>query len=618
MCGIAGLVWKTVTSETREQGQQVTSAMLSAMHHRGPDGHGIFAHEQFALGHLRLSIIDIQGGAQPMSSPDGHVHLSYNGEIYGYEQLRVEQKNRGWKFATCSDSETLLAGYLQDGAEFDTKLNGMYAYALADLRPEKRYLQLGIDPVGIKPLYLAETKSAVIFASEMRAILAGLRELGESLSLNHEAVTQYLLLGWVPAPNTMLSGVHKLVPGGRCRIKLGCAEIESMGGKGLPLPATIQADVGDTLDEVMRRQVVSDAPLGFFLSGGIDSSLLVTTAQRIGIQPKTFTVRFAGEGHGVAAADESEIARMVAKHCGAEHHELTVSASTLKGELETALIAMDQPIADPACLPLLVMARFAREHVKVCLSGDGGDELFLGYPRHRLTGQKSLWHKVPTLVRSSVSGAASLLPTRPSRGIREKLRKLRVGVELISAPNYFAGPFSGRHAAALLRTASLPSWASHIPAQMDAVFEADMYGQLAGQMLPKTDHVTMFSSLETRVPFLDLEMIKVARMIPMAEKLGGGKGKAPLRTLLAHYLPPEVTKRPKQGFRVPLTSWFRHDLAQVVRARLLDPKKPADGIVSKSAIETLLDDHIAGREEHSIRIWSLLALQSWLDRLPGA
>lgn len=594
-------------------------AIMEAMHHRGPDGQGMQVSEQAAIGHLRLSIIDIEGGAQPMASPDGRVHLSYNGEVYGYEGVMAAQRARGWNFATRSDTETLLAGYIQDGETFDFGLNGMYAYAMLDRRPGRNLVQVGLDPVGIKPLFLAETPLGVLFASELRGMAAGLAALGLPCTPDRAAMVQYLALGWVPGPRTMLEGVRRLTPGTRLHIALDGAGLTPLPSRPMPPAASAPPSLDDlaaTLEAAVRRQVVSDAQLGFFLSGGIDSSLLVSVAQRIGIKPRSFTVRFTGTGHGVARADEADIARSVAEHCGAEHHELEVSAATLAGELDAAFAAMDQPIADAACLPLLVMARFAREHVKVCLSGDGGDELFLGYPRHKLARHKMRWHNLPSPLQKSLQGLAARLPDAPGSGIAERLRKLRVGIDLISSPDYFAGPFSGRHSACLIDAPALPSWARDVPAEAEALFEADMLGQLAGQMLPKTDHVTMYASLETRVPFLDLEMIAAARAIPTTDKLSGGKGKAPLRALLARHLPPEITNRPKQGFRVPLTSWFRKDLAPLIRARLLDVPETAAGLVKRPALERLLADHIDGRAEHSGRIWALLALQAWLDSLP--
>lgn len=618
MCGICGLVWRSSVPNHTVRGQAVLEAIMEKMRHRGPDGKGILVGARFSLGHLRLSIMDIDGGGQPMSDPDGLVSLSYNGEVYDLEDRIVFQSAQGWKFRTKSDTETLLAGYLLNGSKFDFDLNGMYAYAMLDRRPDVSALQIGVDPVGIKPLYFVETEEAVLFASELSGLLAGMSALSVPVIIDEAAVSLYLSLGWVPAPLTLISGVRKMTPGERMRISLKDGSITALEKRLLPSPKPgfIASKLGETLDAAVARQLVSDAPVGFFLSGGIDSSLLVCTAHRLGIRPKTFNVSFVGPGHGVAEANEASVAREVATLCGAEHHELEVSAATLALGLGDALIAMDQPIADPACLPLLLLARFAREHVKVCLSGDGGDELFLGYPRHRFANYKAIWRNTPRPLQAGISVLASCLPASPGSGILESLRKVGVGVDLLTSPDYFTGPFSGRYAANLSQGIELPAWALNVPADSEALFEADMLGQLAGQMLPKTDHVTMFASIETRVPFLDLDMIAAARAIPMGEKLSGGYGKAPLRRLLAQYLPSDITDRPKKGFRVPLTSWFRGELVPLMRAQLLDVPNAAAGLIDRFKLERLLEDHIAGRAEHSSRIWALLALQAWIDSLP--
>jgi len=620
MCGIAGLIWRHKADGNTARGRAIISDVLRSMQHRGPDGQGIEADNAMALGHLRLSIIDIEGGVQPMSALDGQIRLSYNGEIYDYADRMSQQAAQGWSFKTRSDTETLIAGYVQEGPDFDTVLNGMYSYAMLDRRSGPGHIQIGLDPVGIKPLFIAETGQAILFASELRGMVAGLAALGVPLGVDDVAVSEYLTLGWVPAPNSLIKGVRRVHPGARMRISLPdsrgqSAHISTLAARPLPVAATSDEPLAQTLKDAIRRQVVADAPLGFFLSGGIDSSLLVSLASQAGIQPKTFTIRFTGGGHGVDKANEADVARAVADACGADHHELSVSAGMLADEFDNAFAAMDQPIADAACLPLLMMSRFARDTVKVCLSGDGGDELFLGYPRHKLVSAQAWWRSLPRPVQGVGRGVLNVLPTAPAQGFKEILRKVRVGGELVANPFYATGPFSGRFGRYLKNSVTLPDWAQNVAATNEAMFEADMLGQLSGQMLPKTDHVTMYASLEVRVPFLDLEMIAAARAMSVQEKRAGGVGKAPLRALLAQSLPPEITNRPKQGFRVPLTSWFRNELAADVKSRLLDHSNPATGAIAKSDVEALLQDHIAGNAEHSVRIWALLALQSWLDRL---
>lgn len=614
MCGIGGLVWKGhERAGFKEQGLAITKTILSAIKHRGPDGDGIYANDRFALGHVRLAIIDVEGAPQPMLTPTNDIAIVYNGEVYNFPELIREGISNGWPYLTRSDTETLLSGYVHNGIDFDSKLNGMYAYAIADTRIEFNRLQIGIDPVGIKPLYVWEDNTVIVFASELKGIVAALRALKSPISLNQNSISSYLTLGWVPQPDTLISGVRKLLPGGRLQVDLKNGQMVDLPRR--KLPGSEHGNLKSKFEAAVKRQMISDVPLGFFLSGGIDSSLLVATARQHGITPKTFTVRFVGDGHRVSSVDEADIARKVALACGADHYELSVSALTLCENMDETFDAMDQPIADPACLPLLVLSRFAREHVKVCLTGDGGDELFHGYPRHAHAALKEYWHQIPASLRATARGVIESLPLAPSTGFSEKLRKVGVGFHIIDDPLYAVGPFSGRYDRFLSLKPILPKWASNIKNETESLFEADMMGQLSGLLLPKTDHISMYSGLECRVPYLDLEIIANARSLEINQKRQGRTGKLPLRNLLRDYLPSDIVDRPKQGFRVPLTDWFRSNLAETIRSRLLDPATPIDGIVSRRHIEEIVSSHICGEAEHSVRIWAMLALQSWLDRL---
>lgn len=613
MCGIGGIVWKgELRSNSRERGLLVANDIMSAIKHRGPDGSGIYGADRFTIGHVRLAVIDVEGAPQPMWSPNKDVAIVYNGEVYNFPELMHEQSFKGWQHVTHSDTETILAEYVLKGSDFDNNLNGMYAYAIADVRNGIERLQLGIDPVGIKPLYIWEDNSVLVFASELKGIIAALKAIQIPLSLNQNSLASYLSLGWVPQTDTLVSGVRKLQPGGRLQIDLRTGEVLDIPRRGYPEPK--KGDLKESISRAVKRQLVSDVPVGFFLSGGVDSSLLVATASKLGVNPKTFTVRFVGDGHGISAVDEADIARRVAGACGADHHELAVSAQTLLDKLDETFAAMDQPIADPATLPLLCLSQFAREHVKVCLSGDGGDELFHGYPRHLYANVKEYWQRVPTQIRVAARSAVGLLPIAPTTGFNEVVRKFGVGFHIIDDPFYAIGPFSGRHARFLSSKPILPSWATNVRNMNDELFEADMLGQLSGQLLPKTDHISMHAGLECRVPYLDLDVISNARYLTIAQKRKGRTGKMPLRSLLKEFKLDEIVNRPKQGFRVPLTSWFRFDMAETIRSRLLDNPTPLCGMISRGHVEEIVSSHIRGEAEHSIRIWSMLSLQTWLDR----
>lgn len=618
MCGISGLVWRSEPGRRRDAGQRAVRRMMAAIVHRGPDAQGIIVRDRVVLGHVRLTIIDRDGGSQPMLEPDGKIALSYNGEIYNFPKLIESATRRGYAFNSRSDTEAVLATYQQQGLAFDEQLNGMYAYALLDERVGGGRLLISTDPVGIKPLFLYEDDDVFLFASELRAIAVALLELGISPSVSERGVRSYLANGWVAAPETLLDGVRRLLPGERWIIDIDSGRASLHSCRLLPAstdtfdkPVSLDEQLRLTLADAVERQVISDVPLGFFLSGGVDSSLLLSLATSRGLATSTFTVRFSGSGHGVQASNEADVAARVAAILGSDHHELTIGEDTLTDSLDEVLSTMDQPIADPACLPLYHLSRFARQHVTVCISGDGGDELFAGYPRHEISRWQNHWRRVPSALRGGARSIVGLLPEAPSSGIMEKLRKARTGFRLLDAPGYMERLFPAAEAD---REAN-QLWHRPTIYHSDALMEADFAGQLAGQMLPKTDGMTMAHSLECRVPLLDLEVVELASAIPIHLKRQSGVGKLPLRRLLREYLPPSVTDSPKRGFRVPLTSWFRGDLAERIETNLLSSNARVHEFIDRDFTTDLVSRHISGAAEKSLQIWALLALETWLQNL---
>lgn len=616
MCGIYGLSWRDGRIDS-EQALAAARVMQMSLGHRGPDGAGQVVRDGLILGHVRLAIIDLAGGAQPMTSPDGQVHLSYNGECYNFPDLMDNLKASGWKFASQCDSEVLLAGYCIHGSQFDEKLNGMYAYAMLDER-SGRQVQLATDPVGIKPLFLYTDDQVFLFASELQAVVAALRALGRPIVSDPAAVESYLRLGWVPAPLAMIKGARKLLPGERWALDLDRWVAKATSVRARPASEAfsgtsedLDQELAARLGRIMRRQTISDVPLGMFLSGGVDSSLLLSIACEQGLAAKSFTISFVGDGHGVAQANEADVAQAVARHLGAPLNLIEIDAAMLRNSLGSALDAMDQPLADPACLPLLLLSRAARESVTVCLSGDGGDELFAGYPRHRMARWKAAWQMIPAPLRGVADVAASLLPTAPSKGFQEKLRKAHVGHAMLASPFYIDGPFART---GQLADRGLEPWNRANFSDARSLMWADMEGQLAGQMLPKTDNMTMAASLECRVPLLDLELVELAAGLPLGMKSARGTGKLPLRRLLSRYLPATITGRPKHGFRVPLTDWFRGSMADELRDTLLRPSDELQAVLPMEEITAVVEDHLSGRAEHSIRIWTLLAYDRWQRR----
>jgi asparagine synthase (glutamine-hydrolysing) len=615
MCGIAG-VFSYSGQEPARRG--AVAAMLAAIAHRGPDESGQFEDDQVTLGHARLSIIDLAGGGQPLFNEDRSCVLVYNGEVYDYQAIR-DRLLVTHQFSTSTDSEVLLHLFEDEGPSFCQQLNGMYAYALWDTRHNT--LHVAIDPVGIKPLYVYEADDCFVFCSELRGMIAGLRELRVPLRWNHQALRSYLQLGWFPAPHTPLVGVGKLLPGERLAVSRDGVQ---RGRTRLPDPAHWEPSEtdGSTVDqldvlltETVESQLVADVPVGVFLSGGVDSSLLTALAGKLQPGIKTFSVGFGGASDEVAMADESEVARAVAEHLGTEHFTFTVDSTRLLELLDDAWLAMDEPIVDPAVLPLLVVSRAARDHVKVCLSGDGGDEVFGGYPHHQLLAWKRRYHGSPRWMQWSASRAAGCLPRAPSRGWREKLRKARVGFQMIADADYSPGPFSFPHADWLAEPAPFRQVSIAQLRDDDWYYVDGLEHPLAGQMLPKSDRVSMYASLELRVPLLDNRIVGFGRAVPFAEKVQHGMTKAPLRHLLARYLPEEISQRPKHGFRVPLSGWFRNELRQDVERRLAGGGLIPHDVMTAASIENLVDEHLSGRTEHSVRLWALMTLSHWMEQV---
>jgi len=353
-------------------------------------------------------------------------------------------------------------------------------------------------------------------------------------------------------------------------------------------------------------------PVGVFLSGGLDSSLLVALASQEKPNIETFTVGFRGHGREIADADESAFARTVAEAFGTRHHQQLVDEAALLRELDAAFAAMDEPIADPAIVPLLVMASFARTEVTVCLTGDGGDELFGGYFRHRVDRLKRAYHAMPAPLRLAAGLAAGVLPRRPRHGRADLLRKARVGFDMVASPEYLTGPFAARYLPLLRDNAR--RHAGGLARCGDAsTLELDVVGELSGQFLPKTDRISMRAGLEARVPFLDLELVAFARGLERRNTGNVFQSKVLMRALAERLLPRTIARRRKQGFRLPISGWLRGPLRDRAEACVRNPA--LEPWIERSSAERMLGDHLAGRDEHGIRVWALLALEAWLHTL---
>ncbi len=611
MCGIAGLI--KFESDDKLNSSEVVHEMMSALIHRGPDGEGYWEEGHVALGHRRLSIIDLENGQQPILSESGRQVLVYNGETYNFESLRASLESNH-QFKTASDSEVLVHLYEEYGALFSDKLNGIFAYAIWD--GDSQTLNLGIDAFGVKPLYYYVGEKYFLFTSELPSLVLGLRKINDvTIRADHDAVDSYLRLGWIPAPHTIVKGVRKLAPGERLEItkngtvnnvpsiKLQVSEEEVEYSEKECL-----LELKKQLRSSVKSQLVSDVPIGILLSGGVDSSIVTALASSESEHIKTFSVGFAGDGDEVSRMDESHFAKQVSNYYGTEHFELKVDSAMLLEHIDESLALTGEPIADPAVLPLLMVTRFASQHVKVCLCGDGGDEMFGGYVRFMVHPYKQWFHRLPEWLRNVVGFASRSLPKKPRSGILEKLRKIRVALDFLLNDSYNIGPFSGRQSAWLMRKKRKMKERGHYPLCLNELGECEILEQLPGQLLVKSDRVGMSSSLELRVPFLTQSILSFSSSLPREMKLKGSVTKYILRKLVEELLPSAIANRPKQGFRMPMSGWFKNELAEYVWKSLGGVNPYLDKYISQTSREKLIKEHLSGDDEHSIRIWSLLAL----------
>lgn len=580
MCGIAGLLARGNVAPDRAR----VDAMTRSLAHRGPDGQGTWLEGPAALGHRRLSIIDIDSGAQPMASASGRCIISYNGELYNYRELRAQLQARGARLRTTSDTEVLLESFERNGPACLDELRGMFAFALWDR--SERTLWLARDPLGIKPLYLAELAHEVIFASEIKAILAA---SPTAPSLDEEAINGYFLRQYIGGGRSVYEGIRSLPPGTVLSLSDG-ARHERRYWRLEPAVRNAGARdctgiVAKALDRAVRRHLVADVPVGLFLSGGLDSTCLLGFAARHSERPvSTFSVRFSD----ASSVDESAYARMAARHFGTEHHEVQMRAEEGLALLPEVIAAMDEPFADYAMLPTYALSRFAAEHVKTVLSGEGADELFGGYGRYRWSALRDACSR-PLGV-----AARPVLPPAPLFDDAER-------AELLG--DAFA-PAAGLTAERLM-LADLRRFAAS--GLVNAALHTDLTHWLPDDLLVKIDRFGMLASLEARVPYLDLDVVSLVAQLPGHAKVGPWSTKRLLRSIASKFVPRPIVTRKKRGFTVPVGTWLRGPLARRFREVALDHR---DGRLRPDAVETLWKRHEqTGRE--GLKLWSILIFQWW-------
>ncbi|MDQ6708689.1 MAG: asparagine synthase (glutamine-hydrolyzing) [Acidobacteriota bacterium] len=613
MCGIAGYFLRDRPAEL-----SAVKAMCDAIRHRGPDDEGFHLDGGCGIGMRRLSIIDLHSGHQPIANEDGSVWVVFNGEIYDYRELRARLIGQGHRFTTQTDTEVLVHLYEQEGAEGLHRLRGMFAFCIWDAR--RRKMLLVRDRFGKKPLYYAALSTGFYFASELKS----LRVAGVPLDLDNEALRLYFQFGYVPDPWTAFRSCRKLMPG--CWLECDAnGSIREGRYWHLPAPAeSTPANFSETqtcerlrekFDESVRIRMIADVPLGAFMSGGIDSSSVVASMALQSSDPvKTFSI-----GFDEAEYNELGYAKLVAEKYKTEHHEIVVRPNA--AELVPRLVRQfDEPFADSSAIPTFIVSEFAVKHVKVALSGDGGDELFAGYESFQIVQGLSRYDRLPQVVRRAISGIADRLPYAAYG---------KNYLHMISRSNALERYFESNYAPFLMRQALLqPDWMLPgdaaflqrafsnclLPNGADALSQAlyfEATAKLSGDMLVKVDRMSMANSLEVRSPMLDHELAEMAAAIPHEWKIRNGQGKHILIRALGDRLPPQLLDRAKMGFAVPLGPWLRGPLREMLRDHLNSQIFFDRGIVSPPFVKHLLEEHQSGRRDNRTWLWSLLVLEMW-------
>ncbi|MFZ5609477.1 MAG: XrtA/PEP-CTERM system amidotransferase [Pseudomonadota bacterium] len=628
MCGIAGIF---DCRGERSIDRSILVAMTDSIAHRGPDGSGHYDAPGVALGHRRLSIIDLGGGAQPMHDEAAGTVVTFNGEIYNFRELRHELEAKGARFATRSDTEVLLAAYRQWGEDCVAHLRGMFAFAIWDAPRQKLFLAR--DRLGKKPLYYAMlTGGLFVFASEMKAILT---HPAVPRVLDPQAVEDYFALGYVPDPKTILSAVRKLAPGHVLTLARDGAALaprrywDLRFDKTVPgTPADLAEELVARLREAVRLRLIADVPLGAFLSGGVDSSAVVAMMTELSDMP----VNTCAIGFDHPEFDETEEARRVARLFRADHRERQVAVEDF-ALLETLAGVYDEPFADASALPTYRVCELAREQVTVALSGDGGDEVFAGYRRHRLhMAEERVRRLLPLGLRAPLFGLMGrLYPKLDWAPQALRAKSTFQGLARASAEAYFNSvaitladerrrlfsaafrvSLQGYGAEEVMRAAMRDA-----PAQdgLSLIQYADIKTNLPGGILVKVDRASMAHGLEVRAPLLDHAFVEWAASIPAALRLNGGEGKLLFKQAMQRFLPDDVLYRRKMGFAVPISAWFRGPLRGRIAQALQSPQLRDTGYFDGVALAAMLKEHVEGRRDHGRTLWSLLMFEASLRRL---
>ena len=615
MCGIAGIL---SLDPKRAASPEQLERMLVSIFHRGPDEAGRLLDRELAMGMRRLSIIDLADGQQPIFDESGRYGVVFNGEIYNYRELRNELRSRGHKLKTHSDTEVIVHLYEEFGEKCLEHLRGMFGLAVWD--NVRRELFIARDRLGIKPLYYTECGGDFVFGSEIKSIL---EHPTMKASMDLTALSMYLSLKYVPAPLTLFAGIQSLPPGYCMKIANGRVETKRYWDLSFAKPERIlsEHEYADQLLELLRDTIKlhlrSDVPFGAFLSGGVDSSTIVALmSEQLNAPVKTFSVGFGGKG----IQDELPYAQQVADKFGCEHHTLKITSDDFLRYAEQVLWHLDQPIADQAIVATHMVAKLARQHVKMVLTGEGGDELFAGYARYSGERYSNWFSRLPASAARILRTASSILP-----GLRRSkiaMGALTIRDEATRFANWF--PMFGDDAKRQLldgqtesmRTGAASVFSDHLAncdarSPLDRMLYTDSKLWLPDYLLLRGDKLTMANSLEARVPLLDHKLVEFAAQLPASMKLRGSQRKYLLKQVARRLLPAEIIDRKKQGFPIPIERWLRKEARPMMQDLLSTETLKRRGLFNVSFVEKMIREHVAGYADHSTKLWGLMSVEMW-------
>ncbi|MBN2280398.1 MAG: asparagine synthase (glutamine-hydrolyzing) [Candidatus Marinimicrobia bacterium] len=623
MCGIAGFISKKYNHKKKSE---IIRNMCAKIQYRGPDSDGYFVMDTYALGMRRLRIIDVDSGDQPIFNEDGTLAIIFNGEIYNYRELREKLIARGHKFKTQSDTEVILHQYEEDGAHCLDKLNGMFALAILDLNLDLVFVAR--DRFGIKPLYYYYNDGDFVFASELKSILQ-FPTVEKKLDL--EALNYYLTMEYVPAPLTIFQNINKLEPAHYFEISennLKKQQYYFLNFQPKYSNKNIDFYIGELdwlIEKSVERRKISDVPIGSFLSGGIDSSLIAAYMNRhFDGKLNTFSIGFE-EG----SFDESDYARKVAKHLGTIHHEKIFTPEEMMKVLPDILENMDEPFADASILPTYLLSKFTREKVTVALSGDGGDEVFAGYPTYLA---RKIGDFLPSFFYYLLKPAVSLLPVSDENiSFDFKAKRFVAGLLYPNDVRHqiWLGSFDPRQKNRLFSNEInhiLGDKIKNFPLVQDYMkicdtennwersLWLDMRFYLQDNMLVKVDRASMLNSLEVRVPFLDTEIVEFMARVPANLKYRKKTSKYLLKKLALKYLPEEIISRPKKGFGIPVAKWIKQELRKEFFHTFNKKKMLRQNIYNYEFVNQLLHQHLLGKRDNRKLLWTLYIFQKWFDK----